>query len=341
VPLVEDVTFDVARRQMCGLVGETGAGKTMTMKALLGLLPPGVHAGGEMRLGDGAWQSIGDQGRHRRAALGREYGVVLQNPAGMLDPLVRVGSQLVEGVTRRKQMRKREARARAEELLRAVGFRDPSSILALYPHQLSGGMSQRVGIVMALMPRPAVLVVDEPTSALDAQLRVEVLEMIRGAALDHDCAVVLISHDLSLVSHFCDDIVVLYAGHVLEQGPQSTVLADPRQPYTQALIACAPTLEADRGEPLPTIPGTAPAPGSWPTGCLFQPRCPLAFDRCERERPELRPIQQRLAACHIAEQTADGLAARNMTPAVGASIEAETNIAVTESLKLDEPLAHE
>lgn len=307
VELVHSVTLTVARREVCGVVGETGAGKTLSMRALLGLLPGGLASTGTLTLAareiDLATPGVG-----RRELLGRELGIVPQNPAAMLDPVVRVGSQLVEGVVKRKLMSAAQAAARATDLLTQVGFRDPERVRGLYPHQLSGGMSQRVGIAMALMPQPKVLVVDEPTSALDAQLRLEVLRVIRALATAQETAVLLVSHDLGLVARFCDTVAVLYAGRIVEHGPAAAVIRAPRHPYASALKAVAPKLTARRREPLPTIPGTPPAPGQWGAGCPFAPRCPLVEDVCREVEPPLAGPPAHPAACHVVNRVASVVA---------------------------------
>jgi oligopeptide/dipeptide ABC transporter ATP-binding protein len=303
-PIVEGVSTSVGAGEVRGVVGETGAGKTLVMKALLGLLPPTLTATGRFKVGEEPWMPVGVQDRARRALLARHFGVVLQNPVAMLDPLMRVRRQMTEGVLLRDTMSHQEADDRALALLSAVGFKDAEAVLRLYPHQLSGGMSQRVGIAMAMMSRPAALIVDEPTSALDAQLRVEVLALIREMAVSEGSAVILVSHDLGLVTSFCDVVTVLYGGRVMEEGDAATVLANPRHPYTAALVRCSPSIAAARHEPLETIPGTPPAPGRLPAGCVFSPRCPHVHDRCRVERPALTDIGDGRAACHLLTEAA-------------------------------------
>ena len=278
------MSFDVAAGELLGIVGETGAGKTLTVKSLLALLPTGMRARGTVSFG--AAEPI-DLARPEalRAARGRDIGIVLQNPVAMFDPLVKLRHQLVEGVVRRDLLSKRDALARARELVSAMGFDEPDVVLELYPHELSGGMAQRMGIAMALMPRPKVVVTDEPTSALDAHLRIEVLSLLSSIARDEGTAVIVVSHDLGLVSHFCTVLTVMYAGRVVEQGETGGVLHNPQHPYTLALRECSTALDAEPRRPLRVIAGSPPAPGSWPSGCVFAPRCPLVFDRCIAERP--------------------------------------------------------
>jgi oligopeptide/dipeptide ABC transporter ATP-binding protein len=218
----------------------------------------------------------------------------------MFDPMARVGAQLVEEALLRRLMSEQEARERALHLLEQLGLREPAATMSAYPHQLSGGMIQRVAIAMALMTRPAVLFVDEPTSALDAHVRHEVLGLIRRLAAEEGTATFLISHDLFSVSRYCDAIVVMYGGRIVETGPTATVLERPQHPYTAALLRCSPTTRGAQRERLPVISGAPPAPGQWPSGCVFHPRCPLRFERCPVERPALRTEGEHAAACHLA-----------------------------------------
>jgi oligopeptide/dipeptide ABC transporter ATP-binding protein len=294
--VVEDVQMAVRAGELCGIVGETGAGKTLATRAILGLLPRGTRARGDVRV-DGDHFGAGSE--EARARLGDRTAVVLQNPATSLNPLDRVGRQLTEGVVHRKLMSRPAARRRALELLERLGFEAADDVVRLYPHQLSGGMAQRVMIAAALMSRPRLLVVDEPTSALDANVRVAVLELIREMAGEEQAGVLLVSHDLALVGRFCDRIIVMYGGRVVEAGALADVLTAPRHPYTAALLGCSITPDVAPHTPLRVIDGRPPAPEEWPVGCVFEPRCPLAFDRCARERPWLG-AGEHAAACHLA-----------------------------------------
>jgi oligopeptide/dipeptide ABC transporter ATP-binding protein len=297
--LVEHVSFDVGAGEILGIVGETGAGKTLTVKSLLGLLPSGMQSRGTVAFGAGDPIDLARPGS-LRLARGRDIGIVLQNPVGMFDPLIKLRHQLIEGVVRRRLQRRDEATLRARELVGAMGFPDPDQVLELYPHELSGGMAQRMGIAMALMPRPEVVVTDEPTSALDAHLRIEVLRLLSALARDEGTAVLVVSHDLGLVSHFSTALTVMYAGRIVEQGATLDVLQNPQHPYTLALRECSTALDAEPRVPLRVISGSPPVPGAWPPGCVFSPRCPLVFDRCVDERPALRVRERRAAACHLA-----------------------------------------
>lgn len=295
VTIVDGVSVSVRAGELVGVVGETGAGKTVTVRALLGLLPPSLRSAGELSVG-GRRLSL-ERTDAVRGLLGEETSIVLQNPLGMLDPLLRVRAQLVEGVVR-KGMSRAAADERAAGLLAQMGFADVESVLEKFPHQLSGGMAQRVATTMGMMPRPRLLVLDEPTSALDAGVRVEVLRAFARAAREEATGVILVSHDLGLVSHFCDAITVMYAGRVVEQGPTRALLEAPAHPYTVALLDASATLEAERRRPLRTIGGAPPSPAARPPGCAFAPRCPHATAVCVAERPPLTLAGERRFACH-------------------------------------------
>jgi|HubBroStandDraft_6_1064221.scaffolds.fasta_scaffold85424_2 oligopeptide/dipeptide ABC transporter ATP-binding protein len=298
IVLVDGVSLEVAASEVVGVVGETGAGKTLTMRAALGLLPSGTRASGHIEL-DGRVFPL-ERIREVRSLLGRATSVVLQNPVGAFDPLVRVGDQLIEGVLRLGLLSRPDALRRAAELLADMGFDDPAMVQRLYPHQLSGGMAQRVATAMGMMPRPRVLVLDEPTSALDANIRVEVLQLFRRTVRSEGTAAFLVSHDLGAVSHFCDRIAVMYAGRVVEYGETARVLSQPAHPYTRALLACSLALDSPSRQRLAIIPGVVPAPGKWPSGCPFRARCPLAQDICAEVRPALLGDDGRRVACHVA-----------------------------------------
>jgi oligopeptide/dipeptide ABC transporter ATP-binding protein len=305
VAIAESVSLQVRPGEIVGIVGETGAGKTLVTRAICGLLPHGLSATGEV-----AFQGVGtlDLKRQRglRSELGRKVSVVLQNPHGMFDPLLRVRSQLIEGPVRHGMHPRDEAQRRACAVLESLGFADPERVMHAYPHELSGGMAQRVAIAMALLPQPSLLVVDEPTSALDAHVRVEVLELLRDAGRRLGAGTVLISHDLALVGRYCDRLHVLYAGHVVEAGPTAVVLGDPAHPYTELLLSAelGPS-SAHRGR-LPVIGGAPPQPGAWPTGCVFAPRCPKVSTRALEQRPEVRRQGSRIARCFEAFTEHDG-----------------------------------
>lgn len=300
-PAIGPVSFEVEAGRAIGIVGETGAGKTLTLRALMGLLPGGFNLTGSVQMGTA--QATYSSEAQLRAELGRSVGVVLQNPYSAFDPLKSVSSQLVEGVVRRRLATKEAARSRAVDLLAQMGFGHPERVLKLFPSQLSGGMAQRVAIAMALMPQPQVLLADEPTSALDATLRLGVLELVRRFTLSTGAVLVIISHDLRLVGRFCDSIVVMYGGRIIETGPSSELLERPWHPYTRALVACTPTLGTTGKRRLESIAGSPPSLFQAQPCCRFAPRCPLAEDACWREEPALISFSRTAVACPVAART--------------------------------------
>lgn len=267
-PLVHDLSLQARPGSITAIVGESGAGKTVTVRALLGLLPRGLRAEGTVDVAGRtiALSSTGELARLR----GTEIGIVMQNPFGSLDPLVRTGRQLIEPIRRNGSMSIESGEARAVELLQRMGFSDPDHVRDLYPHELSGGMSQRVAIAAAMMLSPRVLIADEPTSALDAHLRIEVLRLLQSVTRSTDTAVLLISHDLGLVSRFADEIVVMKDGRCVEAGSCPAVLSDPRDEYTMRLLRSSLTLSHPRRRPVWLGPGAAgpgrPTGGGSPTG---------------------------------------------------------------------------
>lgn len=297
VDLVCGVSFELQRGEILGVVGETGAGKTLTTKALLGLVPSGLRASGSVEI-VGERLDLARVGSDQRpAGFVRNAGVVLQNPASMFDPVLKIGKQLTEAVLWDRLLNRTQANERAAEILQGVGFPRPDAVMALYPHQLSGGMAQRAAIAMALMTRPQVLVVDEPTSALDANIRNDVLKLISHIAQTTGCAVVLVSHDLPLVARFTGRLMVMYSGRVIESGVTADVLSTPQHPYTRALLASTVTVASPTREPVATIPGSPPRPDERPVGCAFRPRCPFAADECAEQVPLLENGDGRAVAC--------------------------------------------
>ncbi|WP_433228097.1 dipeptide/oligopeptide/nickel ABC transporter permease/ATP-binding protein [Micromonospora sp. CA-248260] len=275
--VVSDVDLDVGPGEIVGLVGESGCGKTVTALSILGL-PPGdgqltgsCHFAGLdlVRAGDRQWRTV----------RGRRIGYVAQDPMVSLDPTLRVGVQLAEAVRRHTGLGRRSARARVLALLRDVGLPEPDTAARRYPHQLSGGMAQRVAIAIALAGDPELLIADEPTTALDVTRQAEILALLARTSRERRLAVLLVTHDLGVVAALCDRAVVMYAGQVVESCPVTELFARPRHPYTRGLLAADPH-RASRAGRLPTITGTVPAPGQWPTGCRFAPRCPLATESC-------------------------------------------------------------
>jgi len=284
--LVSDVSFAVQSGRVLGLVGESGCGKTMTARSLLGLLPDGVAVTGGSIWFEGR-DLVGLSERQLRPVRGRQVALISQEPMVALDPLFSVAHQLIGPIRRLRGAGRREARTIAADLLRQVGIVDVRRVLHSYPHQLSGGMAQRVCIALALTGQPKLLVADEPTTALDVTVQAEILSLLRVLVQDTGLSVIVVSHDLGVVADLCDDVAVMYAGQIVESGTATDVLERPRHPYTAALLGANPHVPENTPVParLVSIPGTVPAPGNWPGGCRFASRCPFATDECAQPIP--------------------------------------------------------
>jgi oligopeptide/dipeptide ABC transporter ATP-binding protein len=294
---VDHVSFAVGRGEIVGLVGESGAGKTLTSEAILGLIrrPPG-RVSGEVRFRGRDLLALDEPALAR--IRGKEIAMIFQNPGASLNPVFRVGDQLVETMALHLGDSRGALRRRTVEILTRVGIPSAAARVRDYPHQFSGGMAQRVMIGMGVACAPALLVADEPTTALDVTIQAQVLSLIRRLAREMGMAVLLVSHDLGIVSQMCHRVIVMYAGRVVEQASIATVFRAPAHPYTKALIACLPGL--DDGSRLGAIPGVMPGLKALPRGCRFHPRCGVAEARCATEEPALRPAgPDQVAACHL------------------------------------------
>jgi peptide/nickel transport system permease protein len=275
--MVDRISLDVRRGEALGIVGESGSGKTLTVLALLDLLGEGLRIASGSVLYDGE-ELVGMSRRSRSALRGREIAFISQEPMLALDPGCTVGSQLREALRANRGLNRRAARAQALELLRRVELPRPEDVARRFPHELSGGMAQRVCIALALSGDPKLLIADEPTTALDVTVQAEILDLLRTLREETGMALILVSHDWGVIADSCDDNVVLYAGEVVENAPVTELFAQPRHPYTEGLLAANPHL-ASAGE-FPSIPGGVPSPGEWPTGCRFAPRCRYAQADC-------------------------------------------------------------
>ncbi len=297
---LDGVSLEVGAGEVVGLVGETGCGKTLTGLSILGLLPRTARvARGRIEF-DGT-DLLGLTTSAMRDVRGSRVAMVFQNPAAAFNPVFTIGSQLSMVLGAHERLSKGEARARIRETLADVGLSDPDRILRAHPHELSGGMLQRAMLASALLGRPRLLIADEPTTALDVTIEAQILTLIRRLQAERGFAVLFITHDLGVVRSIADRVVVLYAGRVAEQAPTADLFRDPQHPYTRGLIAAAPSPSAPRRGALTPIPGTVPADVGAVPGCAFADRCPLAFDRCHVERPDLRVLAAgHAAACHLA-----------------------------------------
>jgi oligopeptide/dipeptide ABC transporter ATP-binding protein len=294
---VDGVSFSVGRGEIVGLVGESGAGKTLTAEAILGLIrrPPG-RVSGEVSFRGRNLLALDETALAR--IRGREIAMIFQNPAASLNPVFRVGDQLVEAMALHLGDGRGTLRRRAHELLTRVGIPSAATRARDYPHQFSGGMAQRVMIGMGVACSPALLIADEPTTALDVTIQAQVLSLIRRLARELGMAVLLVSHDLGIISQMCHRVIVMYAGRVVEQASIATIFRAPAHPYTRALLACLPGL--DDGSRLGAIPGVMPGLKAVPRGCRFHPRCTHAEPRCAVEEPALRAVgPDQIAACHL------------------------------------------
>jgi peptide/nickel transport system permease protein len=294
--VVKDVSFDVAEGETVGLVGETGCGKSVTARSILGLLA----GGGRITAGHCFFDGVDLAGlsQHQyREIRGSKIALISQEPTASLDPNYQVGVQIAQVLRLHEHLSRKAAKARVIELLRRVKMPDPERVAKRYPHELSGGMAQRVCIAAALAGQPRLLIADEPTTALDVTIQADILDLLRELQQDTGMSILLITHDWGVVADLCQRAIAMYAGEVVEATDVADIFAQPLHPYTAALLASDPH-GATIGERLPAIPGTVPSPGNWPKGCHFSSRCPLATEEC-RERPIdlVEPVPGRLTRC--------------------------------------------
>jgi len=284
--VVEEVSFAVPQGRTVGLVGESGCGKSVTAMTLLRLLPsPPSHIDGGRILFDGDdLAQLGE--RELRRVRGNRVGMVFQEPMTSLNPTLSIGFQIAEVLRLHRGQGGRSARKAAIEILHQVGVGAPERRIDQYPHQLSGGLRQRVMIAMALVCRPALLIADEPTTALDVTIQAQILDLLRRLQAELDMAILLITHDLGVVAEICDEVVVMYAGRIVEQAAVRELFRTPRHPYTCGLLQALPRLGGG-GRRIPSIPGMVPPPGQRGAGCTFADRCSRALDRCHSETPPL------------------------------------------------------
>ncbi len=307
VRVVDRVSLNISAGETLALVGESGCGKSMTALAIMRLVPkPG-------RIEDGS--RIEFEGRdlltlpvpEMRGVRGAKIGMIFQEPMTSLNPVTTVGDQVMEAIELHAGLSREATRARVMELFALVGIPGPQSRLSAYPHQLSGGLKQRVMIAMAMAMRPKLLIADEPTTALDATIRAQILELLRDLSAKTGTAVLLITHDFGVVNEVADRVAVMYAGQIVEEGTRLELLSRPRHPYTQGLLRSIPKPEA-RGHRLEEIKGAVPRPGHWPSGCRFHTRCPFAFEPCPTKEPVRTSVSATQAAsCHlVARELAQG-----------------------------------
>jgi peptide/nickel transport system ATP-binding protein len=287
---VRGLSFSIAAGEVLGLVGESGSGKSVTSLAIMGLLPSSASVTGGITFqnGDGVSSHLASLSSDQlRQIRGSRIAMIFQEPMTALNPVMRVGDQIAEAVLAHRQVSKSEARRLAIEGMREVAISDPERRARSYPHQLSGGMRQRVMIAMAIVNRPKLLIADEPTTALDVTIQQQILDLLKELRLKFGLAMLFISHDLAVVSHVADRVAVMYAGSLVEMGTKADIFRAPAHPYTQGLLRSIPTLATDRAVPLATIEGTVPSAGQLPAGCPFEPRCGFRVSSCAMELPPL------------------------------------------------------
>jgi len=294
---LDDISFEIAPGEVLGVVGESGAGKSLTGAAIIGLLePPGRIASGQIVLeGQRIDHLKPDAMRHIR---GRKIGAIFQDPLTSLNPLYTIGRQLTETIQAHLPVTDAEARRRAIGLLEDTGIPAAAERIDHYPHQFSGGMRQRVVIALALAAEPKLIVADEPTTALDVSIQAQIIQLLKRVCRERGAAVMLITHDMGVIAETCDRVAVMYAGRVAEIGPVHEVINQPAHPYSMGLMASIPDMESDR-ERLNQIDGAMPRLNAIPPGCAYNPRCPRVFDRCTRERPDLLAAGATRAACWL------------------------------------------
>ena len=293
---VEGVSLSLDAGDVLGIVGESGSGKSVTMMALMGLVPyPGRVTASKMRF-DGH-DLLGLSTKERNRLTGKDVAMIFQEPTTSLNPCFSVGFQLAETLRVHLGMDSKAAKRRSIELLEQVGISDPETRLKAYPHQLSGGMNQRVMIAMAIACNPKLLIADEPTTALDVTIQAQILDLLRSLQRERGMALVLITHNMGVVSDMAQRVAVMYAGQIMEQQPAQALFQRPRHPYTEALMAALPE-RSDGSARLATIPGMVPGLYDRPTGCLFAPRCSYANDDCRSQRPGLVNGLQAAIRCH-------------------------------------------
>ncbi len=294
---LDDISFDIEPGEILGVVGESGAGKSLTGAAIIGLLePPGRVASGQILLEGQRIDNLPyEKMRHIR---GRQIGAIFQDPLTSLNPLYTIGRQLTETIQTHLPVSAEEARKRAIGLLQDTGIPAAEQRIDHYPHQFSGGMRQRVVIALALAAEPKLIVADEPTTALDVSIQAQIITLLKNICRQRGAAVMLITHDMGVIAETCDRVAVMYAGRIAEIGPVHEVINHPAHPYTAGLMAAIPDITLDR-ERLNQIDGAMPRLNAIPAGCAFNPRCPKVFDRCKVDRPDLINAGPTRAACWL------------------------------------------
>lgn len=297
---LDDVSFTIARGEVLGVVGESGAGKSLTGSAIIGLLdPPGRISGGEIHLDGKRIDNLNP--KDMRKIRGREIGAIFQDPLTSLNPLYTVGQQIVQTIQTHLNLTHKQAKERAIELLESTGIPAARERIDHYPHQFSGGMRQRVVIALALAADPKLIVADEPTTALDVSIQAQIIDLLKKLCKENGTSVMLITHDMGVIAETADRVAVMYAGRIIEIGPVQQVIQEALHPYTNGLMRSIPTLDPEIQE-LEQIPGSMPRLNAIPAGCAFNPRCREVFDKCLTYRPNLLAVNGRQVACWLHEE---------------------------------------
>lgn len=299
VQAVDHLSYTLHKGEKLGIVGESGSGKSVSSLAMMQLIPnpPGRVTGGEILYKGKDLVKLSE--KEMQKLRGNEISMIFQEPMTSLNPIIQCGKQIAESLRLHRGMNKKEAAAEAVRMMKAVGIANPEVRAHEYPHQMSGGMRQRVMIAMALACQPQILIADEPTTALDVTIQAQILDLIRDLNREMNAAVLFITHDLGVVSELCDTVIVMYTGHIVEQAPVQELFRDPKHPYTVGLLNAIPAITKER-KPLKTIEGVVPNPTERIEGCSFWPRCPHASERCRKEAPPVtRPGEDRLVRCWL------------------------------------------
>lgn len=305
LPAVDGVDLKIRKGETVALVGESGCGKSMTSLSIMGLVPEpnGRIVNGSIKLEDTDLTKLTEDEMCK--IRGKDISMIFQEPMTSLNPVLTIGEQIIEVITYHQDQTRKQARAVAEEMLKTVGFSRTSEIMKEYPHQLSGGMRQRIMIAIAMCCVPKLLIADEPTTALDVTIQAQIIELLKDLIEKNDTAILLITHDLGVVSELAERVVVMYAGQVVEEASLEDLFFEPLHPYTVGLIESVPSLTGEIKE-LYTIRGNVPAPDALPKGCRFAPRCNKAFERCWQSNPELKSISsKRSVRCFLYEKESE------------------------------------
>lgn len=297
--VVEDISFSVYKEETVALVGESGSGKSITSLAVMGLLPipPGRITSGSIRLN--GQDLLQMKQKNMSSIRGNEMSMIFQEPMTSLDPVFKVSNQMIEGIRRHQPVTKKEAFDIALRMLKEVGIANAEKVMHEYPHQLSGGMRQRVMIAMAMANNPKLLIADEPTTALDVTVQAQILRLMLKMKEEHGSAILFITHDMGVVAETADRVMVMYAGQIVEEAPVKTLFTQPKHPYTTALLQTIPSLESNVKR-LPSIPGTVPSAGQLPNGCRFAARCEHAMPVCSQKQPEIMQFEHgQQVRCHL------------------------------------------